>query len=305
MLARLTPRLLARTPTPRARTSTPARAGPPSSQPSTPKNGGDGEKHRGGRPSPTKAAADQPPSATTVGGVHPDTTLEFYASPVEAATPYLKDVMATERAPGGRRGPAASHPRLARTHFSPAAEAAVNEQIGREWALAYHYEALASLFAEGDRALPGVAAHFRAEADGERRDARAFQGLQASRGGSTRLPALAAPEDFLKDAGGDLLTGGLAPARPGDVTRAFEAALALEAMNFSALEGLHGVAEAEGDPQMQDFVEGMLARSSAEVKAAADYVSQLARVGPGLGEWLFDRELARGRLAVFEEEEEG
>jgi hypothetical protein len=44
----------------------------------------------------------------------------------------------------------------------------------------------------------------------------------------------------------------------------------------------------------------MLTVSAGEVKAAADHVSQLLRVGPGLGEWLFDRELAKGAdLSVF------
>ena len=255
-----------------------------------------GDKHKeAGATRSTKAADTPPSSSTTVGGVHPSTTLQFYTNPSAAVAPYLKDVQAAEHARGSR----GTH-RLAKTHYSDAAEAAVNEQIGREWALAYHYEALASLFSEGDRALPGVSSYFKAEAEGERADARAFMAFQATRGGSTRLPALAAPEEFLKDAGGALLTGG-GPAKPGDVTKAFEAALALEAMNFSALEGLHAVAEAENDPQLQDFVEDMLTQSAGEVKAAADFVSQLGRVGPGLGEWLFDRELARGGLVVFED----
>lgn len=261
----------------------------------TQKNGGSdsnrGGEHKGGKhkDAAPRAAAVKAPNHAPVPARHPGTSLEYYATPASVAAPYLKHVHATEK----------KHAGLARTRWTREAEAAVNEQVGREWALAYTYEAIASAFFEADRALPGVAAYFRKEAKAERGHARSFMKYQASRGGATVLPALAAPDDFLAATGGP----GLGPGggtKDGDVTRAFEAALALEQMNYIALEGLHAVAEAETDPQLQDFVEAALAVSHAEVKAAADHVSQLGRVGPGLGEWLFDRELAKEEdLSVF------
>lgn len=44
---------------------------------------------------------------------------------------------------------------------------------------------------------------------------------------------------------------------------------------------------------MADFVEGsLLAPQVKSVKQVAEFVSQLRRVGPGLGVWEFDRKLA-------------
>lgn len=58
------------------------------------------------------------------------------------------------------------------------------------------------------------------------------------------------------------------------------------------LRYLHTVAEKHGDSQMCDFVEGdLLAEQAAAVKAAAEKVAQLRRVGKGLGVYEFDRQL--------------
>jgi ferritin heavy chain len=291
----------------------PGRVSPPARAPVAPlaatskKNGGGGGGGGGGSthgkeqhvsPSATAAHPEQQQErAGTAAGTHPGTTLEFYTAPEEAASPYLADVHAAERHEKGAR--------LARANWSEASESALNEQIGREWALSYTYEAMASAFSEADRALPGTAAYFRSQAEGERAHARTLMTLQATRGGSTALPALAAPDDFVASSGGPDL-GPLAGGRggrgvAGDAIRAFEAALALERLNYAALETLHGVAEGEGDAQFMDAIEDMLTEQAAEVKQAADYVSQLVRAGPGLGEFLFDRALCGegGSLAVF------
>lgn len=48
------------------------------------------------------------------------------------------------------------------------------------------------------------------------------------------------------------------PPAQGDALYAMELALSLEKLNFTKLRELHDVAEAEGDAQMCDFVEGDL-----------------------------------------------
>lgn len=59
------------------------------------------------------------------------------------------------------------------------------------------------------------------------------------------------------------------------------------------LRHLHEVAERHGDSQMCDFVEGsLLADQAASVKAVAERVAQLRRVGQGLGVFTFDAQLA-------------
>ena len=72
-----------------------------------------------------------------------------------------------------------------------------------------------------------------------------------------------------------------------------ELALALEKLNFTKLRELHDVADAAGDAQMCDFVEGsLLAEQVESVKDVAEIVSQLRRVGKGLGVYEVDKQLA-------------
>ena len=145
----------------------------------------------------------------------------------------------------------------------------------------------------------------------------------------------------------------LVQTRKGDALYAMELALSLEKLNFQKLRELHTVAEAEGDAQMGDFVEGALLADQARarlgvegeggggegahfgafpfprssgsnrlgqlgdsacarahthththtprplspqvksVKQVTEFVSQLRRVGKGLGVFEFDRKLAQ------------
>jgi ferritin heavy chain len=81
-------------------------------------------------------------------------------------------------------------------------------------------------------------------------------------------------------------------AEKGDALYAFELALSLEKLNFQKLRYLHQVADRAGDPQMCDFVEGdLLAEQAEAVKAAAEKVAMLRRVGKGLGVFEFDKSL--------------
>jgi ferritin heavy chain len=100
------------------------------------------------------------------------------------------------------------------------------------------------------------------------------------RGGRVRLQSILAPETEFGASGKE------------DALYALELALSLEKLNFAKLRALHDVAAAAGDASMTDFVEGdLLGDQVASVKAAADAVAQLRRVGPGLGVWEFDRRL--------------
>ena len=73
---------------------------------------------------------------------------------------------------------------------------------------------------------------------------------------------------------------------------AMKAALALEKNVNQSLLDLHKVAETHEDAQMQDFLEGNYLQEQVEaIKELGDYVTNLKRLGPGHGEWHFDREL--------------
>lgn len=72
-----------------------------------------------------------------------------------------------------------------------------------------------------------------------------------------------------------------------------ELALSLEKLNFQKLRVLHSFADEHNDAAMADFVEGQLLDDQVNaVKQVSEYVSQLRRVGKGLGVYQFDKELA-------------
>jgi len=70
-----------------------------------------------------------------------------------------------------------------------------------------------------------------------------------------------------------------------------QAALELEkAVNQSLLE-LHTVAARNNDPHMTDFIEEEFLKEQVEsIKQISEYITNLKRVGSGLGEYMFDKE---------------
>ncbi len=73
--------------------------------------------------------------------------------------------------------------------------AAINEQIGREFAASLQYVAIASHF--GTQGLPGLGGHFYRQAEEERDHAMRFVRYVGDAGGHVTIPAVAAPKsDF-------------------------------------------------------------------------------------------------------------
>lgn len=57
---------------------------------------------------------------------------------------------------------------------------------------------------------------------------------------------------------------------------------------------MHKIADGQNDPQMCDFIEGSYLNEQVEaIKKLADMVTQLNRVGEGLGVYLWDQGLYR------------
>jgi ferritin heavy chain len=78
----------------------------------------------------------------------------------------------------------------------------------------------------------------------------------------------------------------------GEALYAMELALSLEKLNFQKLRDLHQIADKHQDAALTDFIEAELLQDQVEsVKQHAVYVSQLRRVGKGLGVYMFDKEL--------------
>lgn len=84
----------------------------------------------------------------------------------------------------------------------------------------------------------------------------------------------------------------------GDALYAMELALSLEKLNFQKLRSLHAIADGHTDAALCDFIEGdLLQEQVASVKEHAVFVSQLRRVGKGLGVYIFDKELGEKAVA--------
>lgn len=61
-----------------------------------------------------------------------------------------------------------------------------------------------------------------------------------------------------------------------------------------SLLNLHKISDGQGDPQMCDFIESTYLGEQVEaIKKLSDMVTQLNRVGEGLGVYLWDQQLYR------------
>lgn len=79
---------------------------------------------------------------------------------------------------------------------------------------------------------------------------------------------------------------------------AMEAAMALEKQLNGTLLDLHKVASQHNDPHMCDFLEEHFLKEQVEsIKEFSDFITNLKRVGPGLGEYIFDKETLHGEDA--------
>lgn len=170
--------------------------------------------------------------------------------------------------------------------FMPAQESALNDHINVEYTASYAYHAIWAYFNRDTVALPGFAKYFLEQSEEERQHAHEFMTYQNKRGGLVELQPVAVPE--LKFT----MTDGTS-----DALYAMDLHLQLEKFVYAKLRDLHTVAEKENDPQMQDFVEHYLDHQLDAIKTAADYVSQIKRVGTPHGVYHVDLTL-RGEHAA-------
>lgn len=156
-------------------------------------------------------------------------------------------------------------------------EAAVNKQINLELYASYVYQSMAFHFDRDDVALSGFHKFFKKSSEEEREHAEKFMKFQNKRGGRVVLQPIEKPE---RDEWGSGLD-------------AMQMALALERNVNQTLLELHRLASQHEDGHMTNFLESEYLEEQVEsIKQLADYVTRLKRVGPGLGEQLFDKELA-------------
>ncbi|CAG2115401.1 unnamed protein product, partial [Medioppia subpectinata] len=159
-------------------------------------------------------------------------------------------------------------------NFHQDSEAGINKQINLELHASYVYEQLAWYFNRDDVALGGFHDTFKARADEERGHARKFMEYQNKRGGRVVLQDIQKP---VKQDGWSPL-------------EAIQASLQLEKTVNQALLDLQAIGNRTNDPEFTDFIESeFLHEQVDDIKKLSDHVTNLKRVGNGLGEYLFDK----------------
>jgi ferritin heavy chain len=162
-----------------------------------------------------------------------------------------------------------------RQNFSSEVEAAINKQVNIELYASYVYLSMSYYFDRDDVALPNIAKWLKKQSDEEREHAQNLLKYQNTRGGRIVLDDVKKPE---KDEWGSAL-------------EAFESALALEKFNNDALLKLHVIASEANDSTCCDFLEDKYLREQVEsIEEIGKIVTNLRRVGKGLGEFMFDKE---------------
>lgn len=162
-----------------------------------------------------------------------------------------------------------------RQNYHENCEAGVNKQINMELYASYTYQAMYFHFSRDDVALKNIAEFFNKSSKEEREHAEKLMKYQNLRGGTIVLQDIQKPA---KQTWGSMLEA---------VTDALE----LEKVVNQSLLDLHKVADSHGDPQMCDFIETEYLQEQVEsIKELADHVTNLKRVGTGLGEFMYDKE---------------
>jgi len=184
----------------------------------------------------------------------------------------------TQQQPNRETAPVApNQPRenLVRVNYHEDNEGLVNRQINLELYASYAYSAMAHHFDRWDVALKGHHEYFKKMAEEEREHANKLMGYQNKRGGTIVLLDIKKP----------------AQQSWSSPLEAHETALQLEKDVYQALLELHAFATKHADPHLTDYLEEeFLDEQVKSIKQYADYITNLKRVGPGLGEYVFDKE---------------
>lgn len=164
-----------------------------------------------------------------------------------------------------------------RQNFHSESEAGINRQINMELYASYCYQSMSFYFSRDDVALHGFAGWFKKMSDEEREHAEKLMKFQNMRGGRVVLQDIKKPD---RDEWGTGLD-------------AMQVALGLEKSVNQSLLDLHEVAASHKDAQMTDFIEGeYLQEQVRSIKEIGDHITNLKRVGSGLGEYMFNKNLS-------------
>ncbi|KAK9695081.1 Ferritin-like domain [Popillia japonica] len=169
-----------------------------------------------------------------------------------------------------------AQPSQVRQNFHKDCEDAINRQINIELYASYVYLAMSYHFDRDDIALQGHHKYFKKSSEEEREHALRFMEYMNKRGGRIVLTTIAAPEkqDFA------------------NAQEAMQAALDLERKVNQDLLELHSIAASHSDANLCDFLETHYLQEQVDaIKEIGENVTNLKRVGEGLGVYMFDQRL--------------
>jgi len=163
---------------------------------------------------------------------------------------------------------------IVRQNFHEECEAGINKQINMELFASYTYMSMAYYFERDDQKLGNVAKFLKKQSEDEREHAMKLMEYQNKRGGRIVLRDIKKPD---QDEWGTVVT-------------VLETGLELEKKVNQALLDLHTLADSHGDKQFCDFLESHYLEEQVDsIKEFGDLISQAKRCGPGLGEFMFDK----------------
>jgi len=162
-----------------------------------------------------------------------------------------------------------------RQNFHADCEEAINRQINMELYASYVYMSMAFYFDRDDVAFKNIKKYFLKASEEEREHAMKFMDYQNMRGGRVVLSPIAKPA---KD-------------EWGTIAEAFSTALGLEKDVNQSLLDIHKLAGERNDPQFCDFLEThYLEEQVKAIKELSDHLTNIERVGTGLGEFIFNKD---------------
>lgn len=153
----------------------------------------------------------------------------------------------------------------------------LNKHINMELKAFYFYMNASNYFNQHNIAFSNISKFFEKQYNEEKEHAEILQKYLISRFGTLELDTLEKPDSNYKS-----------------ILDCMKIACNLEQEVYDSLLQLHIVASEKNDPHLTDLIEGtFLEEQVSSIKEINDYIINLQRVGTGLGEYLFDKNLVQ------------
>ncbi|XP_071798336.1 soma ferritin-like [Asterias amurensis] len=164
---------------------------------------------------------------------------------------------------------------IIRQNYHEESEAAINRHLNLTMYASYTYLSMSAYFGRADIAVPCAQEFFKRAHEEEQAHVWKLIKFQNMRGGLVVLQDVVKPD---RDEWGSLL-------------EAIGNSLEIEKKVNQSLLDLHAIADRHGDAQMCEWIgANFLTNQVLTIEELGNHITQLRRVGPGLGEYIYDKE---------------